>query len=70
MINDNDPTVFAEVQKRAEGKIKCPCGNRDWTKFVYLSAGSVYIAGCKLCGKGYTLKEGEWVYAAPNTGRA
>jgi hypothetical protein len=51
--------VMDELRAVAEGKVACACGNDDWHEFLYVSAGGGgYVAGCKRCGRTYTLHNG------------
>lgn len=53
--------IYEEMQKLAEGTIKCQCGNEDWTLFLYISGGpDNAMAGCKKCGRSYIHTKGGW----------
>lgn len=49
-----------EIRGVAEGKIRCHCGNGNWEQFLYVSVGTEYMAGCKLCATAHTYLDGEW----------
>jgi hypothetical protein len=62
MIGDAKSQQFAdEVQRVADGKLACTCGNRDWRQFIFVCASAdCYMAGCKQCGTCYRYDHGTW----------
>jgi hypothetical protein len=52
-------TVF-EYQRRAEGKLRCECGNTDFTQFAYSGAPPNITADCRGCGRAYAEVGGHW----------
>lgn len=54
---------FENIRSAAQDKLMCKCGNKEWTNFVYISAGinDPIAAGCKVCATIYEYVEKKWV---------
>jgi hypothetical protein len=58
---------LADIQRIADGKVWCTCGNNDWEQFLYVGTSpEALMAGCKKCGSVVMRKGDQWgVLAQP-----
>lgn len=61
---------YQTMQKIADGKLHCICGNNDWKEFLYVGSDSEHvIAGCKRCAATHHHKDGKWQMLQSSPGK-
>lgn len=48
--------LFRNMERVAQGNLRCDCGNDNWERFAYVNLGVNTIAACVTCGRTYDYK--------------
>jgi hypothetical protein len=52
---------LTDIERIADGKVLCICGNSDWSQFLYIGVTlDALMAGCKWCGRVVMRRGDQW----------